>query len=105
VYEIEISARQQLNNYWRGALQLNRRLLASAASKLSATLRSNDPNVAMPLMRDTSLATTTKYMRVVEERMRDAVENLGGGFGGDKRSVQCSISRGAEHNRSQPDFQ
>jgi predicted TIM-barrel enzyme len=29
-------------------------------------------------MRHTSLATTTKYMRTVEERMRDAVENLGG---------------------------
>ena len=49
--------------------------------------RSNDPNVAMRLMRHTSLATTTKYMRVVEERMRDAVENLGGGFGGDSKSA------------------
>jgi Phage integrase family len=49
--------------------------------------RSNDPNVAMRLMRHTSLATTIKYMRVVEERMRDAVENLGGGFGGDSKSA------------------
>lgn len=28
-------------------------------------------------MRHTSLATTTKYMRTVETRMREAVENLG----------------------------
>jgi integrase len=40
--------------------------------------KSDDPNVAMRLMRHTNLATTTKYMRTVEERMRDAVENLGG---------------------------
>ena len=29
------------------------------------------------LMRHTSLATTTKYMRTVENRMREAVQNLG----------------------------
>ena len=40
--------------------------------------RSDDINVAMRLMRHTSLATTTKYIRTVEERMRHAVENLGG---------------------------
>src|SRR5215467_13917650 len=56
--------------------------------------KSDDPNVAMRLMRHTSLATTTKYMRTVEARMREAVEslgsssstlnsNLGGDFGGD----------------------
>jgi hypothetical protein len=39
--------------------------------------KSDDPNVAMRLMRLTSLATTTKYMRTVETRMRDAVESLG----------------------------
>jgi integrase len=38
---------------------------------------SDDANVAMRLMRHTNLATTTKYMRTVEERMREAVENLG----------------------------
>ena len=38
---------------------------------------SDDASVAMRLMRHTSLATTTKYMRT-EERMRHAVENLGG---------------------------
>jgi integrase len=39
--------------------------------------KSDDANVAMRLMRHTSLATTTKYMRTVETRMREAVENLG----------------------------
>ena len=39
--------------------------------------RSNDPAVAMRLMRHTSLTTTTKYMRTVENRMREAVQNLG----------------------------
>jgi site-specific recombinase XerC len=39
--------------------------------------KSDDANVAMRLMRHTSLATTTKYMRTVEDRMREAVENLG----------------------------
>ena len=38
----------------------------------------SDANVAMRLMRHKSLATTTKYMRAVQERMRDAVENFGG---------------------------
>jgi hypothetical protein len=45
--------------------------------------KSDDANVAMRLMRHTSLATTTKYMRTVETRMREAVENLGGDSGGD----------------------
>jgi len=39
--------------------------------------KSDDAAVAMRLMRHASLATTTKYMRTVENRMRDAVENLG----------------------------
>ncbi len=48
---------------------------------------SDDSNVAMRLMRHTSLATTTKYMRTVEERMRYAVENLGGDSGGDSMAA------------------
>ena len=39
--------------------------------------KSDDANVAMRLMRHTSLGTTTKYMRTVEDRMREAVANLG----------------------------
>ena len=38
-------------------------------------------------MRHTSLATTTKYMRTVEERIRHAVENLGGDSGGDSMAA------------------
>jgi integrase len=48
---------------------------------------SDDSNVAMRLMRHTSLATTTKYMRTVEERLRNAVENLGGDSGGDSMAA------------------
>ena len=50
--------------------------------------KSDDPNVAMRLMRRTSLATTTKYMRTVEERMRQAVENFGGDSGGDSMAAK-----------------
>ena len=38
--------------------------------------KSDDVNVAMRLMRHTNLATTIKYMRTVETRMREAVEIL-----------------------------
>jgi Phage integrase family len=44
-------------------------------TEIAAT--SDDPAVAMRLMRHTSLATTTKYMRIVEGRMRQAVAGLG----------------------------
>jgi uncharacterized protein YjbI with pentapeptide repeats len=40
--------------------------------------RVNDPSVVMmKLLRHTNLTTTTKYLRVVEERMHEAVKNLG----------------------------
>jgi hypothetical protein len=38
-------------------------------------------------MRHTSLATTNKYMRTVENRMREAVENLGCDSGCDSNVV------------------
>ncbi len=41
----------------------------------------NDPVTVMHLLRHKSLATTTKYTRVVRERMREAVQNLGVTFG------------------------
>jgi integrase len=49
---------------------------------------SDDANVAMRLMRHTSLATTTKYMRTVEDRMREAVENLGCDSGCDSMAAK-----------------
>jgi integrase len=42
----------------------------------------NDPSVVMKLLRHTNLTTTTKYLRVVEERMHEAVKNLGANFRG-----------------------
>ncbi len=41
----------------------------------------------MRLMRHASLATTTKYMRTVENRMREAVNNLGCDSGCDSVTV------------------
>ena len=49
---------------------------------------SNDANVAMRLMRHTSLTTTTKYMRAVKNRMREAVNSLGAVSRGDLNSPQ-----------------
>jgi len=37
----------------------------------------DDPNVIMRLLRHTNLTTTTKYLRVVEDRMAEAVKGLG----------------------------
>src|SRR5215510_11044574 len=42
----------------------------------------NDPSVVMKLLRHTNLTTTTKYLRVVEERMHEAVKNLGANIRG-----------------------
>jgi integrase len=44
--------------------------------------RVNDPSVVMKLLRHTNLTTTTKYLRVIEERMHEAVKNLGANFRG-----------------------
>jgi integrase len=59
----------------------------------------NDPSVVMKLLRHTSLNTTTKYLRVVEERMHDAVKNLGV-LSGANRGGQF----GANLFHSLPDF-
>ena len=50
--------------------------------------KSDDVNVAMRLMRHTNLATTIKYMRTVETRMREAVENLGCDSGCDSMAAK-----------------
>jgi integrase len=49
--------------------------------------KSDDAAVAMRLMRHASLATTTKYMRTVENRMREAVESLGCDSGCDSTAI------------------
>jgi integrase len=61
--------------------------------------KTDDPAVVMKLLRHTSLATTTKYMRAVKDRMREAVNSLGAIAGGDlnrlqeHKTVQNDISR------------
>jgi hypothetical protein len=49
--------------------------------------KSDDAAVAMRLMRHASLATTTKYMRTVENRLREAVESIGCDSGCDSNVV------------------
>ena len=44
--------------------------------------KTDDPTVVMKLLRHTSLTTTTKYMRAVKNRMREAVNGLGAIAGG-----------------------
>jgi len=46
------------------------------ASEVSSKVQ--DPNVIMRLLRHTNLTTTTKYLRVVEDRMAEAVKGIGG---------------------------
>src|SRR5262245_21255265 len=48
----------------------------------------DDPTVVMNLLRHTSLTTTTKYMRAVKNRMREAVNGLGAVSGGDSDRPQ-----------------
>ena len=41
-----------------------------------------DPNIVRALMRHTNLNTTSRYMRTVPERLKEAVKNLGANPGG-----------------------
>jgi len=50
--------------------------------------KTDDPTVVMKLLRHTSLTTTTKYMRAVKNRMREAVNSLGAVSGGDSDRLQ-----------------
>ena len=50
--------------------------------------KTDDPTVVMKLLRHTSLTTTTKYMRAVKNRMREAVNSLGAIPGGDLNRLQ-----------------
>ncbi len=56
----------------------------------------SDPVTMMHLLRHKSLATTTKYTRVVRGRMRDAVQNLGVSFG-------CNLPVDKWSNKAQND--
>jgi hypothetical protein len=48
----------------------------------------DDPAVVMKLLRHISLNTTTKYMRAMKDRMREAVNSLGAIVGGDLNRPQ-----------------
>jgi integrase len=52
--------------------------------------RVTDPAVVMKLLRHTNMTTTTKYLRTVENRMRDAIENLGASDGGNFESKKVA---------------
>ncbi len=58
-----------------------------------------NPDTARRLMRHTSLQTTTKYMRLVRDRMQEAVKNFGAGLGGNsggnslRKTTQTDIMR------------
>ena len=43
----------------------------------ASTVETDDARVLMALMRHTNLTTTTKYLRAMHERMKDAVSGLG----------------------------
>jgi hypothetical protein len=47
--------------------------------------RVKDPSVIMKLLRHTSLETTTKYLRTVNERLEVAVQTLGASLGGNSK--------------------
>ena len=43
----------------------------------ASTVETDDARVLMALMRHTNLTTTTKYLRAMHERMKEAVSRLG----------------------------
>jgi len=68
------------------------------ASEIAA--RVNDPAVVMKLLRHTSLETTTKYLRTVNDRLEAAVSTLGASLGG---RYQAQIGRKTTQNDSDED--
>ena len=65
----------------------------------ASTVETDDPRVLMSLMRHTNLTTTTKYLRAMHERMKEAVSGLGATLGASQNSsrgqktVQNDIGR------------
>jgi len=62
-------------NYPEGIKLTTKELRDYFATQVSAQV--NDPNTVRTLMRHTSLNTTSRYTRIVMERMKEAVQNLG----------------------------
>ena len=98
------TARKELRakNYPGGVKLTSKELRDYFATQVSAQV--SDPKVVMNLMRHTSLNTTTIHARTVNERMRDAVQNLGkdsggnswGQFGGNSSLNPTSRIRGGQ---------
>jgi hypothetical protein len=64
-----------------GAVKLTTKELRDYfATQVSAQV--SDPNTVRDLMRHTSLNTTSRYMRTVTDRMKEAIRNLGASPGG-----------------------
>jgi len=54
----------------------------------ASTVQTDDPRVLMSLMRHTNLTTTTKYLRAMQERMKEAVSGLGATLGASQNALQ-----------------
>jgi integrase len=54
----------------------------------ASTVQTDDPRVLMSLMRHTNLTTTTKYLRAMHERMKEAVSGLGATLGATQKVQQ-----------------
>jgi integrase len=65
------------------------------ATQVSAQV--TDPNTVRTLMRHTSLNTTSRYMRTIPDRLKEAVKNLGASLGG--RSGGNSLHKTAQKRR------
>jgi integrase len=53
----------------------------------ASTVQTDDPRVLMSLMRHTNLTTTTKYLRAMHERMKEAVSGLGATLGASQNAL------------------
>jgi integrase len=64
------------------------------------TVQTDDPRVLMSLMRHTNLTTTTKYLRAVQERMKDAVRGMGQPSSKTSSEI-LGATLGATHDRTE----
>jgi hypothetical protein len=65
-------------NYPGGVKRTTKELRDYFATQVCAQV--SDPNTVKHLMRHTSLTTTSKYVRTVTDRMKEAVQKFGGKF-------------------------
>jgi len=70
---------------WRGGIKLAPKDLRDY---FASTVETDDPRVLMSLMRHTNLTTTTKYLRAMHERMKEAVSGLGATLGASQNALR-----------------